>query len=384
MPFNLTDAEYAQLSEYEQKRLANIARNTSVLKKLGLKKIQPNPLSSTPSSSKSSARSPVTRKKRAAIAKPASTGRRSKRLKGVKPVDYTSEKVVLPAAETVCKNEHGEPVSYQERQAQVKKETTESTLAKSLAWLQESRAQFIEEMGGVKLEVSDEAHMWRHRAIQRWGTGVCVVENHDEQSVDWEQYVLSRMSTPSPESPMGLLQERYASCPWRLLIACCLMSRVSSASVKEKAISTFFSAYATPTDAMNAEPEDVLSIIAPLGLFENRFKSIISISQQFLSMHPTFEVGMTKELKIYGCGQFTVDSFYIFARDQGGSMMPGDKNLAAYCRWRRTASSCEDDGVHGSCSSASKSSKEPKAETVAVKSEVPLSMGTATVVEMPI
>eukprot|EP00505_MAST-04D_sp_SCG-Rhode-Island_P006179 Stramenopile-MAST_4_protein_6179 len=135
---------------------------------------------------------------------------------------------------------------------------------------------------------------------------------------------------------------------------------------------------------MNAEPEDVLSIIAPLGLFENRFKSIISISQQFLSMHPTFEVGMTKELKIYGCGQFTVDSFYIFARDQGGSMMPGDKNLAAYCRWRRTASSCEDDGVYGSSSSASKSSKEPKAETVAVKSEVPLSMGTATVVEMPI
>ena len=59
---------------------------------------------------------------------------------------------------------------------------------------------------------------------------------------------------------------------------------------------------------------DVCNANGCYELFENRFKSIINISQQFLSMLPTFEIGMTKELKIYGCGQFTVDSFYIFAR----------------------------------------------------------------------
>jgi hypothetical protein len=79
---------------------------------------------------------------------------------------HVIEKVVS-AVETAYTNEHGEPISHQERQAQVKKETTESTLAKSLAWLQQSRAQFIEQVGAVKPEVSGEAHMWRHRAIIR-------------------------------------------------------------------------------------------------------------------------------------------------------------------------------------------------------------------------
>ena len=125
---------------------------------------------------------------------------------------------------------------------------------------------------------------------------------------------------------------------------------------------------------------DVCNANGCYELFENRFKSIINITQQFLSMLPTFEIGMTKELKIYGCGQFTVDSFYIFARDQGGSMMPGDKNLAAYCRWRRTASKREDDDS----SSASRSRKEPNAQPMTVKSEVQLCVGTSAVVEIPI
>ena len=90
------------------------------------------------------------------------------------------------------------------------------------------------------------------------------------------------------------------------------MSRVSSPTVKEKAIASFFKDFPTPTVALAADPTAVFPIIAPLGLFETRFKSIIEISKRFLTMSPMFQVGLTKELKIYGIGAFGFDSFNIF------------------------------------------------------------------------
>ena len=61
----------------------------------------------------------------------------------------------------------------------------------------------------------------------------------------------------------------------------------------------------------------------------------IEVSKRFLTMSPMFQVGLTKELKIYGIGVFGFDSFNIFCRDYGGEMSPADKNLQSYCRWRK-------------------------------------------------
>ena len=119
------------------------------------------------------------------------------------------------------------------------------------------------------------------------------------------------------------------------------MSRVSSASVKEKAIKMFFDNYPTPTACLHADPSHLHKFISPLGLFETRFRSIVEVSRKFLSLSVVFNVGLTKELKIYGIGEFGVDSFQIFCRDVVGNdsnYCPGDKNLQSYCRWRKTFS----------------------------------------------
>eukprot|EP01048_Picozoa_sp_COSAG05_P042574 COSAG05_NODE_23069_length_260_cov_0.956522_1_plen_51_part_10 len=44
----------------------------------------------------------------------------------------------------------------------------------------------------------------------------------------------------------------------------------------------------------------------PLGLFPNRLKSLIAVSERFLSMtgEGGFDVGLDKERKIYGIGEF--------------------------------------------------------------------------------
>eukprot|EP00929_Paragymnodinium_shiwhaense_P040111 TRINITY_DN20967_c0_g1_i1.p1 TRINITY_DN20967_c0_g1~~TRINITY_DN20967_c0_g1_i1.p1 ORF type:complete len:156 (-),score=32.27 TRINITY_DN20967_c0_g1_i1:320-787(-) len=77
---------------------------------------------------------------------------------------------------------------------------------------------------------------WREEAVRRWGRRVPPMD----AIADWRRYVVSRLATPPPLSPNDIMQERYAADPWRLLSACCLMSRISSERVKQEATGKFF------------------------------------------------------------------------------------------------------------------------------------------------
>ena len=182
---------------------------------------------------------------------------------------------------------------------------------------------------------------FRQEAVRRWGERVPAADTVGADW-DWEAYLLSRLSTPPPPAPPGvaLLQERFCGCCWRLLVSCTLMSRVSSAAVKDVALPAFFARYPTPTAALEADPPDVLKILAPLGLFPNRMRSVVEVSRCFLAM-PRFDVGLKPPLKIYGIGEFGLDSFLIFCRDRGATLVPADRNLAGYCRWRKQIAAAE-------------------------------------------
>lgn len=95
-------------------------------------------------------------------------------------------------------------------------------LADSRKWLQQSRTLLLRLPQALEKETSGEHKAkWRDEARQRWGDRVPEVP-------DFEKYVRSRLAKPPPPSPLELLQEFYAFCPWRLLVCCGLMSRVSS------------------------------------------------------------------------------------------------------------------------------------------------------------
>ena len=290
----------------------------AVLKKIGLRRLERK---RTPRQEKR-VRARTVGQKRKRLEAPAPV-RRSTRISGKPAPTYGKEKVLV--ADPI----DNDPKARKMAMEKVKKDTTESILRKAKAWLEESRSVLLPT---VKSEgqSGEGNNPYRKQALDRWGKGVLL-----SKTDDWETYYLSRLATPSPSSPLDLLQEHYNDCPWKLLVSCCLMSRVSSAAVKEKAIALFFKSFPTPTDTLAAEPSDVFPIIAPLGLFETRFKSIIEVSKRFLTMSPMFQVGLTKELKIYGIGVFGFDSFNIFCRDYGSEMSPADKNLQSYCRWRK-------------------------------------------------
>lgn len=110
------------------------------------------------------------------------------------------------------------------------------------------------------------------------------------------------------------------------------MSRVASHETKHRCISGFFDRFPTPSAAIEADPKDVLDIIAPLGLFDNRIRAVIAVTERFLTMD-AFDCGMEKEVKIYGIGEFGVDSYRIFCRNEGCDMTPADRNLRAFTSW---------------------------------------------------
>jgi hypothetical protein len=214
-------------SEYELLRLRNIERNQALMKNLGLEE---NAMKKT------SSRAPKRRTKDedAERVEP----RRSKRVAGG-PVDYTKEHVDTLGEEIYSKREIRELGKAESKpQREREEELAELAKAEEEARLELHANQAAEEP--IVLDKNAES-AWKRKAELRGGQRINLANPRS-----WETYVKSRMPVTVPRSPSGLLQESYADCPWRLLITCCLMSRVSSAETKMRCIEGFFSAFPTP------------------------------------------------------------------------------------------------------------------------------------------
>jgi len=214
------------------------------------------------------------------------------------------------------------------RKRQKKAVRYDAALENAQRWLEENRAALMRHQAADSKDPSSQ-DPWKEEAVRRWGDRV----GANASVCDWEGYVRSRMSQPLPVSPDPLLQEYYSFDAWRLLCACALMSRVSSANTKHTCISAFFEKFPTPSALLDAGPDDVLPTVLPLGLFPTRYKTVVEVSRRFIEM-PAFEVGKAPELKIYGVGEFTLDSYRIFVKGDV-DFAPGDKNLKAFVSWQK-------------------------------------------------
>merc|ERR1712216_1105914 len=134
------------------------------------------------------------------------------------------------------------------------------------------------------------------------------------------------------QTPLDLMQERYAADAWRLLAACALMARINSERVKEQTVSAFFKLCPTPSAFLACKQEELRCILRPLGLVDSRVKTIFELSQSFLKM-PRFDCGHQKGVnKIWGCGAFSVDSFNLFCRGCR-DLKTSDATCQAYLEW---------------------------------------------------
>ena len=117
------------------------------------------------------------------------------------------------------------------------------------------------------------------------------------------------------------------------------MSRCSSWHTKHTCISNFFSAYPTPSAFLQLVVKDgevsaCREVVYSLGLFDDRLKSLTSITQAFLLGGDVFSVDL-KEHKIHGVGKFGWQSWLLFCRDMGATIKPDDAALASFASWRK-------------------------------------------------
>ena len=128
-----------------------------------------------------------------------------------------------------------------------------------------SMSDFLVTLRGLQKETLARNHPgvsdWKQFAENKWGRLV------GKASVaDWELFVASRISVVPAASGSEMLQERYCHDTWRLLVACILMSRVSSAQVKDKCINGFFDLFPTPSAFKVMESSEVFLVLPDSSL----------------------------------------------------------------------------------------------------------------------
>lgn len=318
------------LSAYEQERLETIKQNHAKLVELGLESDVTEIKQQAEKKRIVNEEEKKARQKRFPPPERAAPSRASKRTKGEKP-EYGKEKIDKFGEELDAKAERQVRTTVSaEEKAAARAEAMEA----ARVMLEEAREKLRKERGdkvatakgsGRGKKVADDG--WRAEAIRRWGprAGECETD-------DWEGFVASREATPAPTSPDMLLQEYYADEPWKLLVCCALMSRVSSHETKTRCIEGFFSLCPTPSDFIEQSPATVEPVIASLGLFDSRWRTLVELTTAFLE-RPIFAVGPEPGLKIYGMGPFCVDSYHIFGKDDR-AVKPVDAALLGYVRWR--------------------------------------------------
>ena len=330
-------ADDDHLTEYEKQRLAHVARNREYMARLGVLQLA-SEVGGGVDETKPKRKSPAVRVKR----EPVEGTRRSARVKNVAPEHDGASIDALGDDEDAIgsrskrrRGDTDDPDTFASGPAGgISKrvwDSEDAALAASRAWLEDARHIMLSRVAAADVDATKNKAEWRDEAVRRWGDGVPAAD----KVADWEAWTRSRIGSPPPPSDLQLLQEYYAHDAWQLLVACVLMSRVSSWATKHDAISAFFARYPTPTAALAATPDDALAILRPLGLFPNRFRSVVEVSTAVLSDVRPLDVGMEAgKNKIYGVGEFGVDSFEVFVRGNLESK-PADKTLQAFVAWQK-------------------------------------------------
>ena len=129
-------------------------------------------------------------------------------------------------------------------------------------------------------------------------------------------------------SPLDLVQEKYQTDPWRVVVACMLIARTSGGVTPLKTIANFLAQLATPTAVVRASDAEVEALLQPLGLQRNRRASVKATSLAFLAS------AWKDPAEFKGCGGFCSDSWRVFCRGETQTVRGiEDAMLRSFVRW---------------------------------------------------
>jgi methyl-CpG-binding domain protein 4 len=119
-----------------------------------------------------------------------------------------------------------------------------------------------------------------------------------------------------------LMVQQQISNSWEHMVGVIMLNQTGRKSVK-LTLPEFLYWFPTPQALLNADPDFVKTILAPLGMMNVRYERLVRMSQDYL----TWDGEDAK--KLYGIGKYGSDSYEIFFK-HNYSIEPTDKELKRY------------------------------------------------------
>ncbi|KAK1663695.1 hypothetical protein QYE76_051854 [Lolium multiflorum] len=131
---------------------------------------------------------------------------------------------------------------------------------------------------------------------------------------------------PPPCSTHNLLQEKYASDPWKVIVICMLLNLTQGKQVKN-IIEGFFECYPDAHSAINADPEKMEGYLACLGLQHVKTTRIQKFSKEYVEKEWTYIT------QLCGVGKYAADAYAIFCAGRAIEVAPKDHKLVDYWKY---------------------------------------------------
>ncbi|KAK9997784.1 hypothetical protein SO802_017387 [Lithocarpus litseifolius] len=129
-----------------------------------------------------------------------------------------------------------------------------------------------------------------------------------------------------PRTTPGLLQERHAHDPWRVLVICMLLNRTTGFQAR-RVISNLFTLCPDAKTATEVAKEEIEKIIKTLGLQKKRASMIQRLSREYIGeswIHVT---------QLHGVGKYAADAYAIFCTGKWDQVRPNDHMLNHYWKF---------------------------------------------------
>ena len=129
-------------------------------------------------------------------------------------------------------------------------------------------------------------------------------------------------------SPYGLLQEQLKKDAWKIFV-CCIFCNLTRRVQAEPIFWEVLERWPTPKALSQANFDDLLSLVQPLGLSRRR-----AIALKRMSYEYTHKCWKDDPTNLYGIGKYGSDAYYIFCTDNWKEIKPKDGALVNYHNWK--------------------------------------------------
>lgn len=121
---------------------------------------------------------------------------------------------------------------------------------------------------------------------------------------------------------MALIQQEFQHDPWKMLVGCIMLNQTSNKNVRQ-VIYSFFDRWPTPQSVVNANTQDIVEHIRPLGFYNVRARRLQRFSLEYI------EKRFIRASELHGIGKYADDSYEIFIRGNL-EVNPTDKILIKF------------------------------------------------------